>query len=449
MTVALTGSGGLFTRLGKIGKVLNEINTFVGTTVPGDVQNIQDQYQSNEEMIPTLESDKESSENNYAGFISSLQTVAQTTMIDMVNNDVLQVDQQLSTAITELIIQMQGSSNSIQSNTLGGTITADSGNIGNGVVVVSMKDNNGKNLEGAYNEVQTVTCVADAQTGGLTSGNESFVFFGQYPQSNELSYSWPMGSGSQVTTAAVSASLDNQNNNLLTDGDFEDTWTANVPANWAVITGTAGTEILQETSLFYTGANALKLVGTGTDPKIAQAFGNGTTGTAATLRPLTTYAVSFWARASAATTGSLVIRLYDVTNSAVMEDASTNSNSSTVNLTSLTTTYQNFSAVFRTPRALPASYRLEIGGTTIQSGHDIYVDHVALAPMIQTYSGGPFVAVFSGSIPFILNDGFGASITNNYASGWGTFLERMFNLNNLGLVFPTSGSPTIADSLLS
>lgn len=438
----------LFTRLGKLGKNVNSINTYRGTTNPAIVAEIDTQYAAVPELVPNLENDNLAAQSSYGGFINSLQTIAQNTVISTVNSDDPQPDQTLNTALKGLIAQMTSNSESIAQNTTSASTSAGGSNVGTGVVNVSLKSNDGKTLQMPFAEDVVITCNADSAT-GATATNERFLVAGQYAQSDPYNPLWPKGSGRQTNITAVSATTDASSGNLLTNSDFED-FTTNTPDHWAILNGAAGTEIFKETSVKYAGSASLKFVQTGVDPKIGQTFGDGTNGTSLTLKPLTTYAISFWTRAdSVPASGTMTVRLYDVTGAAVMNDAAGTANQTVINLNTLTTSFANKLAVFRTPKVLPASYRLEVLANSIPASRIIYTDHLTMCEMTQLYTGGPWFSIHSGATNFVVNDVFTTTIANNYSSAWATILEKWFSLNSQGLIIPYSGSPTQAASLLS
>ena len=65
------------------------------------------------------------------------------------------------------------------------------------------------------------------------------------------------------------------------------------------------------------------------------------------------------------------------------------------------------------------------------------------------------MAVFSGNVNFIENDGWDMTTTNDFggSSNLATFqwlFDRLFNMRSLGLLLPsTASSPTVADSLIT
>ena len=213
--------------------------------------------------------------------------------------------------------------------------------------------------------------------------------------------------------------------------------------------GTAGTEVKETTSIVYAGTAASQFVGTGTDPSIQQVFGDGTTGTSTSLQPLTPYAFACWMKANTSITGSVIFELYDITNSAVMQDYSGNNLSVTVNLNTLTTSYAPINGVFNTPRVLPASYGFRVSFTSITSTDSVYLDQLSFGNMFTPYPGSLLYQVVSGNVPFVIGDQFSIVVDNNYNSLWATYIERTCNLNAQGLILPSSGSATISNSLLS
>lgn len=448
MTIAFDGSEGLFTRLGKIGNILFQTNAIRGTTVPGYYDDLGDEYESDRNLVANLTSNLASYQSGLSGSLSDLRTIAQNTVVSMVNADNPQPDSNLRTALIELIRQLDANSESIEDNSVSGTATPDGNNNGDGEMVVSVKNKYGKTLEMALDEDIVFTCSADAQNGSTGVGIESWQGRGEATVSDKLSADWPAGSGCFLSLAAIPATSDFSAGNLIVNGDFE-SFTTNVPANWSVITGIAGTDFAQETSVTYQGSKALKLLSGGTNPKLAQAFDDSSTGTGYALEPNTVYHGCFWAKIdSAAGGGSFTVRFYDVTNSAAMTDDEGNANSATYNLPDLTGSFVAKTFSFRTPRTLPDSSRLEILGTSIPSSREVYIDHLTVCKASQTYANGPYVSIHSGATPFSKGDQITLAISNNYASQWATLGEILFDLNSLELVLPSDASETLPDSLI-
>ena len=114
MAVTLTGSGGLFTILGKLFHAQNTLNTARATTVPDEVIDLIDEFENltntvqNQKVIDDLEIATESWQRSNV-LMSKLRDVARKLLVRMVNDDVGELpDNRLRTALEELIEQMEG-----------------------------------------------------------------------------------------------------------------------------------------------------------------------------------------------------------------------------------------------------------------------------------------------------------------------------------------------------
>lgn len=448
MTIPFTT---VFTRIGKLAKSLSNTNTFQGTTLPADVSALVGLYTSGDEtIIDGIQSQLSSAQSSGLGWANYLSSAASTTVNQAVYLDNPQSSRtNLKISLTELIRQMKANSQSVQSAAQTSSV-AFTGS-GNGVCVVSCKDANGLATEYMNSEAVKVSCTSDASSGS-TVGNEGFQALGQVASSNgALAWDWPQGSGASLTLSAVNAAANpGQQGQLLTNGDFE-TFSANVPAGWAISVGTAGTTVFKSTSPFYTGLACLKITGNGSElTSLSQQFGIST-GTTQTLKGGTQYAFSFWVQMSAVpTAGVLSIELVDGSGT-VLQDVSGTNNAVTQSLPALTTSWTNLSGTFRTPHALPATYKLRLRLTTaLDSGKSLYLDRLGFAAMAQLYSGGPSLNVFSGSSQFFVGDYFTVTTTNAHPLlSLQRVAQRFFNMPSLGLVLPSSGSPTQADTLIA
>lgn len=389
------------------------------------------------------------------------QQIAQQIINRLVYQDTPQPNQNLTTlnvlaSINEVILQMKSQNASILAMTIGATPSALTGT-GNGILVASTKRPvDGLVLENSFAETITVTCSSDSYVGGATAGNESFVANGAGAEPDLFAFDWPLGSGSTQSLSAIDGSKDNSSGNLLTNSGFE-TWTSNVPDKWSLEVGTAGTNIQQQSSILYQGSSSLQLVGDGsTLTALSQTF-NSSTGTAGTLSPLSQYAVNLFMRrdGTAAAAGTLVVELVN-SGGAVINDANGVANSFNIDLTTLSTNWTAFNLPIRTPLIMPSAYKLRWRlSTALSSGRSVYMDKVAFGPMTQIYVGGPFLAVFSGSNNFIAGDYFTCAVTNSRGaagtlSTWQTALFRLlapFSVQN-EILWPSSSSPTISDSLI-
>lgn len=457
MSIPLTGTGGLFTRIGLLLGSLNAINNFRGTVLPPAIDDIQAQYATADQIvvdnIQTL-----LLQYQYAmGLMpSQLQTIAVNTILTMVNAAYPQFQaSSLPAAMQALINQMLDDGDTVQSCTVGGSTTPGGSNIGNGIAVVSTKNANGFALEDLFAETVTGTCIRDAQSGGLTAGQEQFTFAGTFAVTDPLSSAYPLGSGAATSVTAISALVSGSGGrqNYLFNSDFELWTTPNIPNGWPIFNGTAGTTIKQSTAVHYDGASSLEFVGDGSElTSVFQTFSltNGTSGTAATIGVTSQFAFNAYVRVSATPTdGTLRFALVDGSGT-VINDNDGNPNSITQLLSNVSTTFVPVSGFFRMPSLLPAQVSLQIGLViALDAGVSVYIDHAALAPPSQLYQGGPLFAVFSGNVNFILGDLFSCPVTNNYGGGFQYGFDKFFGMKQMGLLLPSSGSPTIPDALIT
>lgn len=452
MTIAFTGTGGLFTRVGRMGGLLNSMNSFRGAvdlsaasivSVGVGVNNIEAQYASTrQDLIDRLYSSRDTYRQVHGSFAQYLQGLAQSTVIAMADDDVKLTQVTLQAALTELIRQMVANSQVVARPTITATVTAGSSNNGNGTLVASVLGGTGVQRDYVIPETVDVICTSDSQV-GATLSREPFSARGDAAQSDVLSWDWPKGSGASTQLTAIDAG--STSSQLLANGDFEN-FTSNVPNSWTVDVGTGGVDLFAAgSSDAWSGSNALKYTGTGGAPLtgIYQAV---------TLRPNTVYAVACAMKRSASlAAGVLSIDLHN--GSAIINDDAAVANALTQTLSALTTSYVWKTAFFRTPRVMPTTVRLRVKATTaLTSGESVFVDRLALAPATELYSGGPYVALFSGPTKFVVNDSFAIAVANNYATNakWQFLADRFFGLRSLGLQIPsTTGAATILDSLIA
>ncbi len=224
----------LFTGLGRVGFMFNSQNAYAATTIPTNTAAIFSDLSGYIAQLGTLQQDSIALQGFSRSFNSNdIQQITQNVIIQVVNADVPQINTSLFPALVELISQMSGDSQSIPSNTVSASYTANANNIGTGQVVISYKNQLGQVYQMPYDETLTLTCTSDSYTGGQTEGNELFNLSGQYADSfGSLDYGWPLGSGSSVSFNAVDALID-VGTNFLTNSSFE-SWTSNTPANWTL-----------------------------------------------------------------------------------------------------------------------------------------------------------------------------------------------------------------------
>lgn len=463
MPIPLIGPAGLFTRLGKLGATLQNFRNYQATQEPALIDTTTGavaQYDAESDLQAVIGNNYVGILNSGSGLISLMQQLAQITISRMVFRDQPQFNQTLTqqnleASLTELLRQMNAASATVRAQTVTATPTVFTGQ-GNGIIVGSVKTPlTGVFLENAFAENILFNCTADSYTGGTAVGNEQFTVTGTGNQADFLAFDWPMGSNGQLTLTAVNGADSASGGNSLVNSDFAD-WTDNIPDNFTLEVGTAGTNIVREASIVYTGTYSLALVGDGsTLTQLNQLF-NDDTGSTVSLTPLTQYAFNFFIRrdGSAPGAGILQIALVDENDNVVQDYAGT-ANSFTVDLTTLNTTFTSYTGVFRTPEEMPETISLRVKLTTVLSaGRTVYLDLMGMTPMDQLYEGGPFFSIFSGSVPFLFGDYSYCPVTNSRGAGgtlntWQSVFSILLGDPTFLLPSATAGSETILDSLLS
>lgn len=174
-----------------------------------------------------------------------------------------------------------------------------------------------------------------------------------------------------------------------------------------------------------------------------------------TLQANTAYAISLWACCDVVPgAGVITIDLVDGVGGTVVADAQSVNNSITFNASALLTTWQHLKTlqasecVFRTPATLPTAVYLRIRiSTAVTNTRKVFFDSVAMAALTEMYAGGPLLAAFAGSKSFSTADTFTVTTTNDRAGVLLEYMQRSCDLASLGLLLPSSGSPTIPDSV--
>jgi hypothetical protein len=321
MAVVLTGNGGLFTRLGKLFGLAKTIRQHqqaiapTSSTATTGVRAVLSAYSSTAGTIPIATEQVRSIADEDLVALPSLSTLeairqaAARTLIETVDADSPLPSKTVDDALRELAAQLVASSDSVERTTF--TVASPSyasSNVGNAVVVVScectklIKDRvvfSSKLVDFPCVRTETLTfvCQTDTKTGGTRSGSEIWHVEGERSYPN-LDRRWRSGSGAKLRVTATSSSMDgkvgaNPGDNLLTNSDFE-SFASNVPVQWSLAVGTAGTHVSSASTKFR-GTTALAITGDGSNlTKLKQRFAHpdGT-------KPCTTY------RSGSATTGPL------------------------------------------------------------------------------------------------------------------------------------------------
>ena len=463
MAILLDGSGGLFTRLGRIGKIALVVNTHQAA-LPAALESLYVQYDGLtpgtglRDVIAEAIALRSPVVADAGRWLPILQQAGVNTLLRMVEADAPASAGSVADALAELIRQMEAGSETVERSVTTVTPTVFSGQSGNGQIVTSAVRGDGLPSELIIAENARLVCEGSSYDGTATAGVEPFRFQGELDPADPLDvweYRWPGGSRADTSITAISP---DSTENLLANSGFEIFTVANTPDQWVIQTGTAGTEVFSEAVVFFTGAMSVRIAGAATNTALTQQFGDATNGTANVPASLTPLAVSLWVRVSSVpAAGVLTVELVDGSN-VVVNDNEGVANSFTVSLPGLTAnTWTPQQRVFRLPKTPPAVLKLRLRlSTALSAGTNLYIDQLCLSPMAEMYPGGPFVSVFAGNVPFAFNDGWIVAATNarggaSFNATFQALFERIFGMSQLGLVLPsvTGGTETLPDTLIT
>lgn len=445
MSVTLTGSEGFFTRNGAWVGEYNRVAALYGSATDTGFQSIWSQYASSDQAaVQSLPDAVTAFRQTGISYQNTLVADGSQSMLLQVGRDQSVIPPTLARAIQIVADQMDATSQSINRPTLGTTVTDGASNLGDTKFAVSTTNIYGDPLDMTLTETFTATCTS--QSSGFSA---SFSVVGENAVPPN-SWNWPQGSGASATVQVTDPAVDG----IVTGGQFVFT-TVNVPDDWTILNGAAGTTVFQSVA----GG-----VRTGTDAVYLQSDGSSATkvAQAVTLSTNTVYAVTFQAKMNSnSASGTLVVQLYDATNGVVLtNDAGTNLQAS-YNLNGgageITTSYQLLTVFFSTPRQLPASVQIRIGyGTAGVSTRQLFLDLVQIVAATPLYglantgTSGPFVAAIANTTPSAVADTYSLAFTNSLNTrSFALGMERLFSLREIGVYLPSSGSPTISDSLVT
>lgn len=452
MAVTLTGGTGLFDRIGALGYFINVCNGRRGGSSAGDYP---------KEMLDALTLFDGSSnalratvanlltqglgaiQTGHGSGMRAVKTAAQNCLIEMFQADDPLPEKTVEWAIKRLIRQMQtATTRYVAANTITCAVTNTS-NTGTGNIVTCIYDGMGYVLENMHDQDFVVTVTDDS-----TSGSEQLQVAAEARLADKLSWLFPAGTGDVASYTAFDAAL---TTNIITNGDMEDFTVANTPDSWTIDAGSAGTQVLSEASTVYKGSKALELVGHATGAALS-------TSIVASVSSRTNYAINFWAKVDVVpAAGVLTVDLYD--GSGVINDEAGTAQSTTYTLSGFTTSYVAKSFCFRLPEPLPAAVRVRFRLTTALSvGSSLFIDHIGCKAMSQPNSSlpgaTPYIAIFSGAVDYALDDGTGLKVleiaaNNDYAGAWQKLFNRLFDMEDLGLILPTSGTTVVDPALIA
>lgn len=460
----------LWTKLGKLCKSLNTIQSIATVTLPAQLVEIQTAYGtsatttgSTHDPLEGLGYAYDAFQGSVVGWRQAITTWANRTVTDwdtiVKELNGLTTDG-LGAVWTRLLEDMVEQGITVNRSTVTlGSVTAATRNRGNGTILLT------KVLDG-YNapigrslssitydgvdselcvpsETAEFLCVSDNAIDHVGEGNEVFswgsgVVFGSLDYHQESS-----GQGPGLIVA-------NGNQNLLANGTFESPGSDSLPSSWSRLAGTAGTNIYQDTTTGYRGSTSLVLVGDGSLSSV---------GVYQEVQPRRVngrrrYCVTARIRRGGPIPSAGRVNLYLVGTNYLSVDQID------VALTSLTTEYALYSFFTNLPPVVPSTLWFVCSITdTPTADTTVQIDDVTLTPV--TYWGGYGAVAVCGKKPFVRGDRFTASIANSEAvlqkfarQVWGIQMPSVvsgdaaayFPLNPMSL-FTTTSSPTLADSL--
>lgn len=457
MSITYTGTNGLFTRLGALVYMMDAVRTHQNNLLTL-FANVQGEYSTADRyMIDQLSGNIEQRIAEAGGVLEDVRAAAVKTIVEMAYADsatstanTMQT-KQISDALVFLIRDMDATSNKVKGTTVGaGTLGTGASNTGNGTMtqlleapnILLSSTNDWPNIRADLLEFR---CVQDAQNGSISAGSEIFQVRGGASYSG-LDYRFPGGSGTDIRITSVCASVDNGAiyTNILTNSDLED-WTSNIPDQWTVSSGTAGTDF-SRTTTFARGTYGLKAEVTGATFKIRQQLGS-VGGTLGRLTPDRPYVLAAMMKKDATATGTIRLSLQDGSGNILNSGAVAISQS----VASLTTSYALVTLAFRSPKALPSTVYISLETTTAVATAAAYVDEIRLAEMPAIAPGGQAVTVLTGTTDWAVDDTLRKKFANNNEGAFVRAFDRLFEMYRLGLSLPQNylGSETISDSLIA
>ena len=458
------GTGGLFTRLGALIHFMDQVRTHQNN-LKTLLANVQAEYSSSDSyMIDALAGSIEARIAEAGGVLTDVVSAAEKTLAEMCyasatasGSTITMRSKSVHDALVWLIRAMDSETTPETVN--GTTITKSSlavgaSNNGNGKFFYQFEAPNvllGSTADwpNIRSELLEARCIMDSQNGTIAAGSEVFEIRGQ-PAYDRLDYRFPGGSGvvMQMTSGSASVDAGGRGSNILTNSDLEQ-FTSNVPDNFTVSAGTAGTDFQKTTTAanVYRGSAALEMAATGTAFKLRQRFGTAT-GTYGRLNPDRPYVIACSTRKAAGSTGTFRVSVQDASGNIL--DSGNFKIELTIG-TAFNTTWSIQSSILRTPRILPTELYFVVETTTGVATAAAYVDEIILMEMLPIAPGGPALAIVAGSTNWNVDDFAQYTFTNNNEGAFVRAFDRLFNMYGRGLSLPQNyaGTETIADTLIA
>lgn len=371
--------GGLFRLIGAELNALKSLLSFAGDTnltgasSLGDAATaIQTQYVSpHQDLGSDIWTKLENWRTTLAGPIQDIATRIIATTLARVDRDNPLSSLTAEAALDEIYRQMVSQTKTLDANAVSATAATVSAT-GDPMIVASLKLSDGRTAELVIPEVIDIIATNDQQTGG-TLDAEEYSYAGEAARLPALAWNWPDGSGRSGTLTAIDAANTTATVNLLAGtGDFEDQ-TSNVPNDWAVFDGTAGTDILTETSVVYKGTKCVEFLGQAspTTPGIAYTLDTDN------LTPGQVLHFAGKVRKTASVAAGVIKASLVNGSDAIIDDDQSVDLATTIAHGSISdSAWTTFSGSFVLPKTIPSTVKfvLEVS-TAITDAESIYLDH--------------------------------------------------------------------------
>ena len=465
----------LYARLGRL--------MSFGVTVRASQATLRTQYEdtmsnytdADRDMVKTITSSIEQRIDEAGRIVSDLVSDSNHTLIEMVDDDTTISSLTTESSLRELIRQMVTATSSIDrpgagyvSLPTGNKGTAGAINTGNGIMLA----NDHIPLQGFSNDpvefldwpsIRTEkfrsSCIRDSTSKNVQEGSEAFLIEGERKVPN-LDEDWPKGTATRGSVQVATPNRDGGRGpmlNVAANSDFQQ-FTSNVPDNWTLVAGTAGTHVYASGAAGFgpaSGANSLRFVGDGsTNPNIKQTL-RTTAGSLGEVNPDRPYTISAAVKyATARPTSILEITVRDSGGTVLNDSVVGRQMKLQAASADIGTSYAIFSAICFAPPAIGKGAYIDIRFSGNQANtSQVFVSDVVIAEMQTFGRGGLAFQMIGGATRYAEGDEFTLQATNNCDASNGVFateFERFFSLGkSYGLAMPSSTSPSVADSLVS
>jgi hypothetical protein len=328
-----------------------------------------------------------------------------------------------------------------------GSATAGGTNTGDGTVKVDVLDTWNLDNQAIQSEDFEIACTADSYTGGTNEQQETFVCQGSFggKLSGIKNCLYPASDGSGNTGGGNR--LQNEDASTPGNGDNADVvipfehFTTNTPDGWTIDVGAAGTEVLEESTIYYLGAKCLELAGDGaTKTELSQdahdfygATAGGSTTATQSLEPLAHYILGAYMRDDTSITAGVVSLYMDGTGytAGASEKATKDFSSSPPGAT-----WTLYTGVCKMPKSIPSDMKFVIEcSTAISNTHKVYIDGVFFAKMWHWEAKGLNLAMVGGDSPFVYDeqdpDRFYWTMTNDWAGLFQEWFARRTDIRDI------------------